>query len=51
MSPKSEAPRTALQKLLDLVERVGNRVPHPAVLFFLLIAAVVCSPLSCSWRG
>jgi aminobenzoyl-glutamate transport protein len=41
MSPKSETPRTALQKVLDFVERVGNRVPHPAVLFFLLIAAVV----------
>jgi aminobenzoyl-glutamate transport protein len=30
-----------MQKLLDVVERVGNKVPHPAVLFFLLIAVVV----------
>jgi aminobenzoyl-glutamate transport protein len=30
-----------MQKLLDVVERVGNKVPHPAVLFFLLIALVV----------
>jgi aminobenzoyl-glutamate transport protein len=30
-----------MQKLLDWVERVGNKVPHPAVLFFLLIALVV----------
>jgi aminobenzoyl-glutamate transport protein len=40
MSQTSEVPRTVLQKLLDLVERVGNKVPHPAVLFFLLIALV-----------
>jgi aminobenzoyl-glutamate transport protein len=30
-----------MQKLLDWVERAGNKVPHPAVLFFLLIALVV----------
>jgi aminobenzoyl-glutamate transport protein len=41
MSHKSETPKTILQKLLDVVERVGNKVPHPAVLFFLLIAVVV----------
>jgi aminobenzoyl-glutamate transport protein len=41
MSRKSEAPKTVLQRLLDLVERVGNKVPHPAVLFFLLIVVVV----------
>ena len=27
------APKTLLQKLLDGVERVGNKVPHPAVIF------------------
>jgi aminobenzoyl-glutamate transport protein len=27
--------------MLDVIERVGNKVPHPAVLFFLLIAVVV----------
>jgi aminobenzoyl-glutamate transport protein len=30
-----------MQKLLDWLERAGNKVPHPAVLFFLLIALVV----------
>jgi aminobenzoyl-glutamate transport protein len=40
MSGESKPGKTALQKLLDLVERVGNKVPHPAVLFFLLIALV-----------
>jgi aminobenzoyl-glutamate transport protein len=30
-----------LQKLLDFVERAGNKVPHPAVLFGLLILAIL----------
>jgi p-aminobenzoyl-glutamate transporter AbgT len=29
-------PNTFLQKLLDGVEAVGNKVPHPAVIFFIL---------------
>src|SRR5262245_39882907 len=41
MSGTTAAPKTAMQKLLDVVERVGNKVPHPAVLFFLLIGLVV----------
>ena len=26
-------------RLLDTIERVGNRVPHPALMFFYLISA------------
>src|SRR5262245_65547562 len=33
--------KTALEKLLDMVERVGNQVPHPAVIFVLLIGLVI----------
>ena len=33
--------KTRLEKILDTVERVGNKVPHPAVIFILLIAAVI----------
>src|SRR5262245_57078802 len=40
MSRTGDAPRTLLQKLLDAVERLGNKVPHPAVLFLLLMAVV-----------
>jgi aminobenzoyl-glutamate transport protein len=43
MEPTSrtgEAPKILLQKLLDVVERVGNKVPHPTVLFFLLIGLI-----------
>jgi aminobenzoyl-glutamate transport protein len=35
------APKSAMQKFLDVVERVGNKVPHPAVIFLILIAIVV----------
>src|SRR5262249_62350812 len=41
MNQTSAPQKTAAQKLLDIVERVGNKVPHPAVLFFLLIGVVV----------
>jgi aminobenzoyl-glutamate transport protein len=41
MSQNSAATRTALQRILDTVERLGNRVPHPAVLFFALIVLVI----------
>jgi aminobenzoyl-glutamate transport protein len=32
---------TFLQRVLDGVERVGNKVPHPIVIFVLLIAGVI----------
>jgi aminobenzoyl-glutamate transport protein len=37
----AELPKTVSQRMLDLVERLGNQVPHPAVLFFGLIVLVV----------
>lgn len=33
--------KTFLQKALDGVETVGNKVPHPAVIFFILIGLVI----------
>ena len=41
MSQTSEAPKGAMQKILDVVERVGNKVPHPVVIFLILIAIVI----------
>jgi len=41
MSQASEAPKTMMQRVLDVVEKVGNKVPHPAIIFLLLIAIVV----------
>jgi aminobenzoyl-glutamate transport protein len=34
-------PATLMQRLLDAVERVGNRVPHPVMIFVYLIIAVI----------
>ena len=34
-------PKTFLQKVLDGIERVGNTVPHPAVIFFILSGLVI----------
>jgi aminobenzoyl-glutamate transport protein len=55
MSRTSDAPKTFLQKLLDAVEQVGNKVPHPAVLFFVLIGlitllSVVLAGISVSYQ-
>jgi aminobenzoyl-glutamate transport protein len=41
MTDTSGAPKTFMQKLLDGVERVGNQVPHPAVIFVILMGIVI----------
>src|SRR5512137_2904287 len=33
--------RSFMDKLLDTVERVGNKVPHPVLMFFYLIIGVI----------
>lgn len=38
---EAAASKTAMQKMLDVVERVGNRVPHPVLIFVMLIGIVV----------
>jgi aminobenzoyl-glutamate transport protein len=41
-TPAADAgPKTAMQRILDTVERVGNRVPHPVMIFVYLIVFVV----------
>jgi aminobenzoyl-glutamate transport protein len=39
--PAPEAPKTTMQRVLDAVERVGNRVPHPVMIFVYLIVGVI----------
>jgi aminobenzoyl-glutamate transport protein len=41
MAKPSDAPKTFMEKVLDGVERVGNKVPHPAVIFVILIGIVI----------
>src|SRR5262245_53094292 len=33
--------KSRMERMLDTIERVGNRVPHPAIIFVLLIALVM----------
>lgn len=41
-TPTAEAgPKTVMQRILDTVERVGNKVPHPVMIFVYLIGIVV----------
>ncbi|MDQ2634760.1 MAG: AbgT family transporter [Pseudomonadota bacterium] len=41
MSTANAVPKTAMQRFLDGVEKVGNMVPHPVVIFLILIAIVI----------
>jgi aminobenzoyl-glutamate transport protein len=38
---EAAAAKTTMQKVLDAVERVGNRVPHPVMIFVYLIGIVI----------
>ena len=40
-----------LQRLLDFIERVGNKVPHPAILFLALCIGVIILSQLLSWAG
>src|SRR3954451_2096144 len=39
LAPDSKPP--LMQRILDGIERVGNKVPHPAVIFVALIVLVI----------
>ena len=41
MAQMSGAHPTTMQRILDAVERVGNRVPHPVIIFVILIGVVI----------
>ena len=38
---KTTAPKTTMQRFLDAVEKIGNMVPHPVVIFLILIGIVI----------
>jgi len=41
MNQAGNASKTAMQRFLDLIEKVGNKVPHPVIIFLVLIAIVM----------
>jgi aminobenzoyl-glutamate transport protein len=51
MSQPSEGPKSFMQRVLDVVEKVGNKIPHPAVIFLVLIALVVVLSFALSLMG
>jgi aminobenzoyl-glutamate transport protein len=38
---KTESSKTTMQRFLDAVERAGNAVPHPVIIFLILVAIVM----------
>jgi aminobenzoyl-glutamate transport protein len=40
-----------MQRVLDGIERVGNKVPHPALIFLALIVLVIVLSQILSWAG
>ncbi|MEV6284014.1 AbgT family transporter [Kribbella sp. NPDC051770] len=40
-----------MQRVLDGIERVGNKVPHPALIFLGLIVIVIVTSQILSWAG
>lgn len=41
MAQSAESSKTFMQRFLDVVEKVGNKVPHPAVIFLILIILIL----------
>ncbi|NGO54987.1 AbgT family transporter [Allomesorhizobium camelthorni] len=41
MATVNAVPKTLMQRFLDGVEKVGNMVPHPVIIFLILIAIVI----------
>lgn len=41
MTDQTAAPKSTMQRLLDFVERAGNMVPHPVIIFLILIGLVM----------
>lgn len=47
----SDVKRGVLPRLLDGIERVGNKVPHPAIMFLALCVGVIVLSAVLSWIG
>jgi aminobenzoyl-glutamate transport protein len=48
---ETAAPRGAMDRMLEVIERVGNRVPHPAVIFLVMIGVVILASVIMSAFG
>ena len=51
MTDTTAPQHTFLGRMLDTIERVGNKVPHPAIIFIILIAGVIVLSQLLFWAG
>jgi aminobenzoyl-glutamate transport protein len=51
MPQAEEAPRSFFQRVLNGIESLGNKVPHPAILFLFLIVVLVVLSQFFQWLG
>ena len=51
MTTREEPRRGAMFRMLDAIERVGNRIPHPFWIFLILGGVVLVLSLVLSWFG
>ncbi|NUR97953.1 MAG: AbgT family transporter [Kribbellaceae bacterium] len=49
--PEKPVKKGGMQRVLDGIERVGNKVPHPALIFLALIVIVIVLSQILSWAG
>jgi aminobenzoyl-glutamate transport protein len=49
--PAKPTQRSFMDKLLDGVERVGNKVPHPVLMFAYLILLIIVASTILGWLG
>jgi aminobenzoyl-glutamate transport protein len=50
-APTTEGGRGIIQRSLDVIERVGNKVPHPAIMFLALCIGVIVLSQLLMWAG
>ena len=50
-TPAQPVQRSFMDRLLDVVERVGNKVPHPVLMFAYLMLLIIVLSSSLGWLG
>lgn len=50
-APSKPAKPGSIQRILDFIERVGNKVPHPAIMFLALCVGVIVLSQLLAWAG
>lgn len=51
MLSHTKVKQKGMEKVLNAVERIGNRLPHPLALFAYLTLALIVISAICSWAG